>query len=149
MIITVRRFLSNADATLSEVSIDGVFECYGLEDERREVKVAGETRIPSGAYRVGVRTVGGFHARYATRFARFHVGMLHVLDVPGFEFILIHVGNTEADTAGCLLAGQSCAASAAGSLTVGASVVAYTALYLKVVAAALAGELTIHYLDED
>ncbi len=149
MIITVRRFLSNADATLSEISIDGVFECYGLEDEQREIKVAGETRIPPGAYRVGVRTVGGFHARYSTRFARFHAGMLHVLDVPGFEFILIHVGNTDDDTAGCLLTGQSCAASAAGSLTVGASVMAYTALYLKVVAAALAGELTIHYIDED
>ncbi len=149
MIITVRRFLAGADATLSEISIDGEFECYGLEDERRDVKVAGETRIPPGAYRVGVRTVGGFHTRYADRFARFHAGMLHVLGVPGFEFILIHVGNTDDDTAGCLLTGQSCAASAAGSLTVGASVLAYKALYSKVIAAALADELTIHYIDGD
>jgi hypothetical protein len=145
----VRRFLSNRDATLSDVSIDGAFECYGLEDERRDVKVAGETRIPPGMYRVGVRTEGRFHTRYSARFARFHAGMLHVLDVPGFEFILIHVGNTDDDTAGCLLTGQSCAASAAGSLTVGASVPAYKALYAKAIAAALAGELTIHYIDED
>ena len=33
--------------------------------------------------------------------------MLHVLDVPGFEYILIHCGNTDEHTAGCLLVGDS------------------------------------------
>ena len=33
--------------------------------------------------------------------------MLHVLDVPNFEYILIHCGNTDEHTAGCLLVGDS------------------------------------------
>jgi hypothetical protein len=148
VIITVRRFLSNDNATLSEVKIDGVRQCYGLEDEHREVKVYGETRIPAGAYKIGVRAEGGFHARYNKKFSGIHQGMLHVLDVPGFEFILIHVGNTEKDTAGCLLVGQSCVA-AGDTLTVGSSVVAYKALYQEVIDAALAGDLVIHYIDGD
>jgi hypothetical protein len=148
MIITVRRFLSNDDATLSEVKIDGVRQCYGLEDEHREVKVYGETRIPAGAYKIGIRAEGGFHNRYSKKFADIHQGMLQVLDVPGFEFILIHVGNTEANTAGCLLVGKTCVG-AGDTLTVGSSVAAYKALYQKVIGAALAGDLVIHYIDED
>jgi len=37
----------------------------------------------------------------------FHEGMLHVLDVPNFKYILIHIGNTDDDTAGCLLVGSA------------------------------------------
>ena len=148
MIITVRRFLSNDDATLSEVKIDGVRHCYGLEDEHREIKVNGETRIPAGAYKVGVRAEGGFHNRYSKKFAEIHQGMLQVLDVPGFEFILIHVGNTDDDTAGCLLVGQTMVGTP-DVLTIGSSVLAYKALYQAVIDAALADDLMIHYIDED
>jgi len=41
--------------------VDGQFVCFGLEDEYREDKVAGETRIPSGTYQVALRKEGGFH----------------------------------------------------------------------------------------
>ena len=80
---------------------------YTLEDEYRDEKVFGETRIPDGVYKMGLRKVGGYHARYSKKFADFHIGMLHVLDVPGFEYILIHCGNTDEHTAGCLLVGDS------------------------------------------
>ena len=53
MLITVDRFKSDDDATLSKVDIDGQFVCFGLEDEYREDKVANETRIPAGRYRIG------------------------------------------------------------------------------------------------
>jgi hypothetical protein len=149
MIITVRRFLSNSDATLSEVKIDGVRQCYGLEDEPRDVKVSGETRIPAGAYKIGVRAEGGFHKRYSKKFAGIHQGMLHVLDVPGFEFILIHVGNTEKDTAGCLLVGCDWQGGSLQELRVISSVLAYKALYQEVIGAALADDLVIHYIDGD
>ena len=56
---------------------------------------------------MGLRKVGGYHGRYTKRFPHIHVGMLHVLDVPGFEYILIHCGNTDEHTAGCLLVGDS------------------------------------------
>jgi hypothetical protein len=147
MIITVRRFLSNDEATLSEIRIDGVWQCFGLEDEHREIKVDGETRIPVGAYKIGIRAVGGFHNRYSKKFVE-HQGMLQVLDVPGFDYILIHVGNTDDDTAGCLLTGVSCVATES-KFTIGSSVIAYRALYQKVIDTALAGDLVIHYIDED
>lgn len=148
MRITVNRFISDGDSTISLIMVDGVFVCFGLEDEYREVKVAGETRIPAGVYRVGVRTVGGFDARYSTKFADIHDGMLHVLDVPGFEYILIHVGNTDEHTAGCLLVGST-ADPTPGKMMIGRSVDAYRKFYPMVIAAAKAGDLTIEYVDQD
>ena len=58
MKITVERFTSDAETTLSTVFVDGKFACFGLEDEYRTEKVAGETRIPAGTYKVGLRNVG-------------------------------------------------------------------------------------------
>ena len=148
MIITVDRFKSDSDATISKVSVDGRFVCFGLEDEYRDEKVASETRIPAGRYKVDVRREGGFHARYTARFPNFHRGMLHVTDVPGFTFILIHIGNTDEDTAGCLLVGLN-AAIDDGELRVTSSKLAYQKLYPMVIDAAERGELEIEYLDSD
>jgi hypothetical protein len=148
MKITVDRYLSDNDATLSKISIDDAFECYGLEDEYREVKKFGETRIPAGTYKVGIRTEGRFHNKYKNDFRDMHKGMLHVLDVPGFEYILIHVGNYEHNTDGCLLVGTS-RVETPGKMMVGSSVAAYKKFYPKVIDAALAGDLTITYIDND
>ena len=148
MIITVDRIQSDEDATISKLDVDGRFVCFGLEDEFRADKIAGETRIPAGRYDVGVRAEGGFHARYSQRFADMHRGMLHVRDVPGFEFILIHVGNTDENTAGCLLVGTG-AMARAGDMSIQSSVEAYKRLYSKVIEAAKEGDLEIEYLDRD
>lgn len=146
MLITVERIKSNDDATLSIVSINGKFECFGLEDEYRDDKVAGETRIPAGIYDVKLRTVGGFHTRYSSKFP-WHEGMLHVQNVPDFEYILIHIGNTEKDTAGCLLVGTG--AYSGTDLTIQSSTDAYRKLYEKVLSAAKSGDLKIEYIDSD
>ena len=107
MHIRVDRVLSDADSSASEIFVDGVKVCYGLEDEPRDVKVSGETRIPAGTYLVGVHTVGRFHDRYSNNvFADIHKGMLHIQYVPNFEWILIHCGVTDDHTAGCLLVGD-------------------------------------------
>ncbi len=147
MKLTVVRIKSDRDATLSTIFIDGRFQCFGLEDEYRENKVPGETRIPAGEYKITVRKVGGFHNRYSRKFPNHHQGMLWVRDVPNFEYILIHIGNTDDNTAGCLLVGKN--GNTSGELTVGNSTGAYKALYAKVIDAAIAGKLTIEYLDED
>ena len=127
------------------------FLCYTLEDEYREDKVAGETRIPAGTYRVTLRTTGGFHGRYVKKYGQMHKGMLWVRDVPNFEYILIHTGNTDEHTAGCLLLGDSQQANFGSSNgMVGSSVNAYKRVYPPI-AAALEGdeEVTITYTDFD
>lgn len=145
MKITVERVESDTDATISKVYLDDVYICDGIEDEYREKKVAGETRIPAGRYKIAVRTWGGFHTRYSEKFPKFHKGMLEVCDVPGFSSILIHTGNTDDDTNGCLLLGKR----APGKMFVGSSVDTYSAFYQMVISSALKGELEIEYIDRD
>ena len=109
MNLEVIRFSSGTDST-NGILIDKTnnkFLAYTLEDEYRDEKKFGETRIPEGTYKLGLRKVGGYHAKYSKRFSDIHIGMLHVLDVPNFEYILIHCGNTDEHTAGCLLVGDS------------------------------------------
>ena len=110
--LEVLRYSSGADSTLGLLFINDAngreFLAYTLEDEFREEKVSAETRIPEGTYDIKLRTEGGFHNRYSTKFGTpWHKGMLHVQDVPGFEYILIHTGNTDEHTMGCLLVADS------------------------------------------
>ena len=88
------------DSTLGIIEIDGVPQCFTLEDGYRKVKEAGKTRIPPGKYEVKVRNHGGFNTRYARIFPSFHRGMLELSGVKGFTDILIHCGNTVGDTSG-------------------------------------------------
>lgn len=151
MELEVLRFNDNGDSTnglLFDISNgERKFLCYTLEDEGRQTKVYGETRIPEGKYCIGWRTVGGFNAKYAERFSDIHVGMLEVMDVPGFTYILIHCGNDDEDTAGCLLVGDT--QSNNNSIRngfIGKSVAAYKKLYTNIALALESGEdVTIEY----
>lgn len=154
MKLEVLRISSQADSTngiLFDVTEGRKFLCYTLEDEYRAEKVKGETRIPAGTYKITLRTVGGFDARYTKKYGEMHKGMLWVRDVPGFEYILIHTGNTDEHTAGCLLVGSSQQDNAGKSDgMVGASVTAYKKIYPPIAAALEAGEeVTITYIDYD
>jgi hypothetical protein len=112
MQLEVLRFSSEADSTnglLFDIT-DGQrkFLSYTLEDEYRKEKIMSETRVPAGTYNVTLRTEGGFYQDYTERFGSdFNKGMLWVRDVPGFEYILIHIGNTDENTSGCLLVGDT------------------------------------------
>jgi len=123
------------------------FLAYTLEDEQRDTKVYGETRIPNGTYKLGLRKEGGYNQKYSKRFSDIHVGMLHVLDVPNFEYILIHCGNTDEHTAGCLLVGDS---QENNQITkdgfIGKSTQAYKRIYPRIAEAIERGEeVTITY----
>jgi hypothetical protein len=131
------RYNGTSDYTDGLLFIDGKFECYTLEDEERTVKVFGETRIPNGTYAIELRTEGGFHSRYTEKYANMHKGMLWVKDVPNFEYILIHIGNDDDDTAGCLLVGTTADKNKG---FIGASVNAYKDMYPKVLSALLNNE---------
>jgi hypothetical protein len=89
-------------ATLGVLFVDGVFQCFTLEDPIREQlgvpvevwKRPGETAIPAGCYEVTV-----------TWSPRFQRNLPELRAVPGFSGIRIHTGNRSADTAGCILVG--------------------------------------------
>lgn len=148
MKIQVYRYSSQSQTTLSSILIDGKFNCHGLEDRHRDIKVKGSTRIPSGTYNVTLRTEGGHHHRYKNKYD-FHKGMLWVRDVPNFEWILIHVGNVKENTDGCLLVGTNVNNNKLESGFLSNSGEAYKDLYKKVVGSAEAGDLTIEYIDLD
>lgn len=84
------------DATVGEIYVDGVFECFSLEDQvRAGEKVRGQTAIPTGTYEVMI-----------TMSPRFKRRLPLLVNVPGFDGIRIHPGNTHEDTEGCLLVGE-------------------------------------------
>ena len=150
MDIKVLREYDDENTTISRVFVDGVPFCDGLEDEYREEKKHGETRIPAGRYKVTLRNKGGFHSRYSNKFGNMHEGMLEISNVPNFEHVLIHVGNWETDTAGCLLVGVlSYKKAAEGNLMVTSSTVTYKRLYKKVIGSAKTDNLFIEYIDYD
>ena len=154
MELEVLRFSSQKDST-SGALFDVVngkrnFLCYTIEDEQRDVKVWGETRIPSGRYKLSLRKEGGFHTRYLAKYGDMHKGMIHVNDVPGFEFILWHTGNTDEHTAGCLIIGDSQESNLVKKDGfVGSSVVAYKKVYPYVAAAIENEDTYVTYIDYD
>tara|TARA_R110002020_G_scaffold7496_1_gene31476 strand:+ start:4658 stop:5260 length:603 start_codon:yes stop_codon:yes gene_type:complete len=128
------------------------FLAYTLEDEQRDIKVWGETRIPAGTYKLKLRTEGGFHNRYVAKYSKdFHKGMIWVQDVPGFEYILWHTGNTDEHTAGCLILGNTQTNNRiAKDGFIGNSVDAYKFVYPRVVAAIESGQdVEVTYIDYD
>ena len=154
MKLKVIRFSSQSDSTsglLFDVTNETKFLCYTLEDERREEKVMGETRIPAGVYSILLRKEGGFHGRYTKKYGDMHKGMLHVQDVPNFKWILIHTGNTDEHTAGCLILGDSQENNVlVKDGFIGRSVQAYKRVYPPIAEALESGEeVTIEYIDFD
>ena len=155
MKLEVIRFNKGKDATnglLFDVTDERrKFLCYTLEDESREEKVWGETCIPEGEYKIKFRKTGGYHGKYSKRFADIHKGMLHLQDVPGFEYILIHCGNTDEHTAGCLLVGDSQEnTQIIKNGFIGKSTQAYKRIYDYIMTAIEGGEeVNITYIDFD
>jgi len=151
MKLDVLRFQYGIDATNSLLFVDSVFECYGLEDEiRLEKKIMSETAIPEGEYEIKFRTVGGYHtrekARYDNKFGvGWHRGMLELTDVENdkmsFKYVLIHSGNSDENTAGCYLVGQTQQdLDMSKDGFIGSSRLAYESLYPKLRDALLNGE---------
>lgn len=141
MIATIDRFHFTDDASMGALRLDRLWGCWTLEDEVRVgPKVYAETAIPDGNYRVGLRMEGKLHERYAQRFSDIHEGMLWIRGRFDFEYVCIHCGNSDSDTAGCPLVGTT---ANPDSMTVGDSAKAYRNVYPKLAEAALAGNLEL------
>ena len=147
MKLQVVRTQFGTDATNGLLFINGQFECYTLEDQYQAVKVMHETCIPEGTYDIKFRTVGGFHEKYKARYGASHYGMLHLQDVPNFTYILIHTGNTDEHTSGCLIVGETQQdLDLSDDGFIGHSGKAYVKVYDKVAKELLLGnEVTIEY----
>jgi len=146
MKVQLIRYNSENDYTDGMFIVDGKFICYSIEDEHRSKKVWGETCIPNGTYDIALRREGRFHTRYISKFGSFHKGMLCVSNAPNwklvtkemsFQYILIHIGNDDDDTAGCLLPGLTANAEKG---YIGQSTDAYRKLYPLISGALLKGE---------
>ena len=98
MKLKLKRIFKGEKYTIGRLYIDDVFFCDVLEDKVRDLskeeKVWGQTAIPEGTYKIIIN--------YSNRFKR---DLPLLLNVPQFEGIRIHPGNTEVDTHGCLLVG--------------------------------------------
>jgi len=119
MQITVKRLHKTNTSTIGELLVDGIFQCYTLEDTERPVKIKNETAIPKGTYKVIINQ--------SNRFKRL---LPLLLNVPNFEGVRIHSGNTNHDTEGCILVGQT-----RGANYVGQSRKAFEKLFKKMQAA--------------
>lgn len=125
MLLRLIRNPSNETCTIGNLYVNGVWECFILEDPVRPTKIAGRTAIPAGRYKVTI-----------THSPRFNRPLPLVHDVPGFSGIRIHTGNTAEDTEGCLLPGLT----NPSPFSVGSSGKAFNALYEKLSAASKSGE---------
>lgn len=96
-ILTRKEFTEKS--TIGELTLDGKFQCFILEDKTRkpeEKKIYGKTAIPYGRYQVII-----------TESARFKRLLPLLVSVPGYEGVRMHTGNSDVDTEGCLLVGST------------------------------------------
>lgn len=162
--LTVRRLKSEADWCLSTLEAqDGKKLCCGVEDEVRTVKLFGEMCIPAGRYPLGLRNSPRFSHEYYTRdgvtlitAAAYKLltvktgykehDTIWVQNIPGFQYVLFHWGNTDDDTDGCYIVGRS-HAWIGKQRGVETSRATYITLYAKIAAQIRAGNKYITYLN--
>ena len=111
MNLELKRIFKGKDYTIGRLFIDGEYFCDTLEDPVRQLdsikdKIYSKTAIPTGKYKVSMSIVS---PKYSIRKSYNWCGgrLPRLLDVPFFEGILIHSGNTPDHTAGCILVGEN------------------------------------------
>ena len=111
-----RQRSAGSSACLGRLSLDGHLLCDTLEPPShgltsatvpktiRDIKRLGRSAIPTGVYRL----VLGYSPRFSPRpFYKTCGGLVpRLLNVSGFDGVLIHCGNTVVDTCGCILVGR-------------------------------------------
>lgn len=100
MELRLERIFKGESYTIGKLYVDDIYYCDTLEDKVRnlptEKKVMHETAIPAGKYEVIVNLSPKFKRE-----------LPRLLNVPFFDGILIHRGNTARDTSGCILVGEN------------------------------------------
>lgn len=137
MIFILQRFSDNRDSTLGILlkvleTAQGkktVFQGYTLEDEYRADKVLEETRIPAGTYQLDIqKTETPLTLKYRAKYPWFK-NHLEIKNVPSFIGVYIHIGNFDADTAGCVLLGDNADNNTIGPGSISNSTAAFKRFY--------------------
>ncbi len=120
MEILLSRNTFTDDSTIGTLKVDGIFECYTLEDVDRKLengggKIYAKTAIPRGRYEVIIN--------FSNRFQQY---MPLLLNVPQYEGVRLHTGNSAKDSFGCILLGDI-----KGTNIIGQSKVAYNRFLAK------------------
>lgn len=118
MELNIKRIARRETYTVGRLYIDGKYFCDTLEDKDRGLrqdmptsviratKRKGTTAIPTGRYRVTLKVQSPkFSKRAIYQFCNGYLPRL--INVPGYDGVLIHIGNTARDTEGCLLVGKN------------------------------------------
>lgn len=118
MKLLLKRIAKKEKYTIGNLYVDGKFFCNTLEDKDRGLnsqmsleeiknkKVYGETAIPTGTYKIDMNTVSSSFKNRA--WAKHYNGKIpRLLNVPGYSGVLIHPGNDQNDTLGCILVGRN------------------------------------------
>lgn len=100
MKLQLKRRYKGPDYTIGSLYVNGAYFCDTLEDKVRDIpregKIPGKTAIPAGTYKV-----------ILNRSPKFQRELPRLQNVPFFEGILIHKGNTPEHTEGCILVGEN------------------------------------------
>lgn len=118
MKLLLKRTFKGEEYTIGKLYIDGEYFCDTIEDKDRglsedmplkevmEKKIKHQTAIPTGTYDVTLKVQSPkYSQRSQYNFCKGYVPRL--LNVPGFEGILIHIGNKAGDSSGCILVGEN------------------------------------------
>lgn len=120
MILLLERKWKKDDYTIGNLYVNGEFFSNSLEDKDRglhnymsleeieKIKKKSITAIPTGSYQVLMNVVSPKYSRKDWFVKNCNRGrMPRLKNVPGFDGILIHCGNTASDTDGCILVGKN------------------------------------------
>lgn len=109
--LLLNRDIKASAFTLGKLSINGIDFCYTLEDVVRAngFIVRGQTAIPAGTYEIDMDFVSPNYTKRGSQSQYLRCGnkVPRLKKVPGFDGILIHIGNYTTDTEGCILVGAS------------------------------------------
>ena len=119
MKISLKRIYTNNQYTIGHIYVDGTYVCDCIEDadrglkdsmtleEIRQKKIKDRTAIPQGNYKVTMNVIS---PRFSKKkyYKDFCGGRLpRITSVKGFDGVLIHIGNTDKDSSGCLIVGYN------------------------------------------
>jgi len=124
--LKIKRFDLEKDWTLGKLYENNTLTGYTVEDEVRNIKLKGETAIPLGRYKLASRYSPKFSYQYYWNgetnklifYKDFNLlskdekrafvphSLIWILNIPNFQYVLIHWGNTDLDTEGCIIIGD-------------------------------------------